>query len=257
MLGSRGDEHLAARFPDEDLLPEFLPQAIELLMHLPLLPTRTVEVGFVPRVRGDEHDDASRRAAPGPTATLDRPDLGGDGLVEDDEVHLRNVEAFFADRRGDDHVHLPGLELLEDLDLFLLRQSDVVPVGGLPDEPDRSEARDAGELLRHPIRRFPIVSEDDHLGVRLLHELVPHDPSRLRELRMFHVGLPRELDRLLHPRVLQELHVRLRLRFGLHLVEVRAEGTEALGLREFHRVVRLHRDRLRGHRAVQPAVAHT
>src|SRR5436190_9075571 len=94
-------------------------------MHLPLLPTRTVEVGFVPRVRGDEHDDASRRAAPGPTATLDRPDLGGDGLVEDDEVHLRNVEAFFADRRGDDHVHLPGLELLEDLDLFLLRQSDV------------------------------------------------------------------------------------------------------------------------------------
>ena len=128
-------------------------------------------------------------------------------------------------------------------------------MGGLPDEPDRSEARDAGELLRHPIRRFPIVSEDDHLGVRLLHELVPHDPSRLRELRMFHVGLPRELDRLLHPRVLQELHVCLRLRLGLHLVEVRAEGTEALGLREFHRVVRLHRDCLRGHRAVEPAIA--
>src|SRR5204863_8247415 len=107
----------------EDLLPEFLPKAIELLMHIPLLPTRTVEVGFVPRVRGDEHDDASRRAAPGPTATLDRPDLGGDGLVEDDEVHLRNVEALFADRRCDGHVLLPVLELFEDLHLVRLRAS--------------------------------------------------------------------------------------------------------------------------------------
>src|SRR5205807_10369470 len=46
LFGSRGDERLGARFPDEDLLTEFLPQAIELLVHLPLLPTVTVEVGF-------------------------------------------------------------------------------------------------------------------------------------------------------------------------------------------------------------------
>src|SRR5438093_497298 len=63
-----------------------------------------------------------------------------------------------------------------------------------------------------------------------------------------------ELDRLLRLGVLQELHVGLRLRVLLHVLEIQSEGAEPLRLREFDRVVRLHRDGLSRHRAVQTAI---
>src|SRR5947208_14142815 len=63
-----------------------------------------------------------------------------------------------------------------------------------------------------------------------------------------------ELDRLLRLGVLQELDVRLRLRVLLHVLEIQSEGAEPLRLREFDRVVRLHRDGLSRHRSVQTAI---
>src|SRR2546427_10484375 len=95
-------------------------------MHLPLLPSGAIEVRFVPGVRRDGHHDASRRAAPGPAAPLDRPDLGGDRLVEDAEVPLRGVQAFFADRRPGDYVHPPRPETLADVSPRLLSHSVVL-----------------------------------------------------------------------------------------------------------------------------------
>src|SRR5437867_1032800 len=184
-LRIRGDERLPARLPDEDLLPQFFPQAVEFLVHLPFLPAGAVEVGFVPRVLRHQHHDATCRAAPGPTPALDRADLRGNGFVEDDEVDLRDVEALLPDRGRDDDVHLAVPELLEDLDLFLLRQPDIVPAGGLPDEADRTDPREARELLRHAVRGLPVVCEDDHLGIGFPHELLADDP----------LGLGDQLDR--------------------------------------------------------------
>src|SRR5712692_4075401 len=54
-----GRERLAARLSDENLLPQLLPQEVELLVHLPFLPSSAVEVRLVPRVLRDEHDDPS------------------------------------------------------------------------------------------------------------------------------------------------------------------------------------------------------
>src|SRR6267143_4864454 len=103
LFGGRDNERLAARIADENLLPEFLPQAIELLVHLPLLPSSTVEIRFVSCVRRDEHDDASRRAAACPAATLDCPDLGGGRFVKENQIHMRNIQGLFTDvRRSDD-----------------------------------------------------------------------------------------------------------------------------------------------------------
>src|SRR5207247_9726371 len=48
-LRIRRDERLPARLPHEDPLPQFLPQAVDPLVHLPFLPAGAVEVGFVPR----------------------------------------------------------------------------------------------------------------------------------------------------------------------------------------------------------------
>src|SRR5213596_2134660 len=110
------------------------------------------------------------------------------------------------------------------------------------------------EILRDPVRRLAVVSEDDDLRVRFLHELLADDPTDLRELRMFDLRGLGELDRLLRLGVLQELDVRLRLRVLLHVLEIQSEGAEPLRLREFDRVVRLHRDGLSRHRAVQTAI---
>src|SRR5437667_6149722 len=253
-LRRRRHERLPARLTDEDFLLQVFPEAVELRMHLPFLAPGAVQVGFVAGVLRHEHDDTAGGAPPGPTPPLNRPDFRRDGFVEDDEVDLGNVESLFADRGGDEDVHLAPAELVEDVDLLFLREADVLPARGLADEPHRSHARDAGEILRDPVRRLAVVGEDDDLRVRFLHELLADNPTGLRELRMLDLRGLGELDRLLRLGVLQELDVRLRLRVLLHVLEIQSEGAEPLRLREFDRVVRLHRDGLSRHRAVPAAI---
>src|SRR5881296_2948243 len=253
-LRSRGHERLAARLADEDFLLQLLPEAVEFYVHLSFFAPSAVHVGLVARILRHEHDDPAGRAPPGPPSSLNRPDLGWNGLVENDEVDLRDVESLFADRGGDEDVHLSGAELLQDVDLFLLREADVPSAGRLTDEAHRPYARDAREFLRDPIRGLAVVGKDDDLGVRLLHELLADDPAGLREFRVLDLRGLGELDRLADLCVLQELDVGLRFRILLHVPEVQAEGAEPLGFRELDRMVRLHRDRLCRHGAVEPAV---
>src|SRR2546422_5730506 len=96
-LRCRRDERLPARLPDEDLLLQLLPEAVELHVHLSLLATGAVQVGLIPRVLRDEHDHPARAAASGSTAPLNRRDLRRPGPVEPDEVDLRDVEDPLAD----------------------------------------------------------------------------------------------------------------------------------------------------------------
>src|SRR5213594_627277 len=250
----RGHERLGSRFADEDLLLQVLPKAVELHMHLPFLSSGAVQIRLVPRVLRHQRHHPARGTPAGPAAALNRPDLGRYRLVEHDEVDLRDVEALFPDRGRDEDVDLARAELVEDVDWLLLREPDVLAAGRLAHEPHRLDARNSGELLGDPVRGLPVMREDDDFGVRLFHELFSDDPSGLRELRMLDLRRLRELNGLLDLRVLQELDVRLRLRVLLHVLEVQSEGAEALRLRELDGVVRLHCDRLRGHRTVEPAV---
>src|SRR5437870_3022375 len=254
LFRSRGHERFASRFSYEDLLLQVLPKAVELQVHLPFLPSGAVQISLVPRVLRHQRHDPARGTPSGAAAPLNRPDLRRHRLVEHDEVDLRDVEALFPDRGGDEDVDLARAELVEDVDLLLLREPDVLAAGRLAHEPHRLDARDPGELLGDPVRGLSVVREDDDLGVRLYHQLLSDDPAGLRELRVLDLRRLRELDGLLGLRVFQELDIRLRLRVLLHVLEVQPEGAEALRLRELDGVVRLHCDRLRGHRTVESAV---
>src|SRR5439155_11428330 len=139
-------------------------------------PTRAVKGGLVPRIFPPDPDDPACGAPSRSAPPLNRADLGGHRFVEHDEVDLRDVESLLADRGGDEDVHLPGAELLQDVDLFLLREAGVLSAGRLTDEPHRPYARDPREVLRDPIRGRAVMGEDDDLGVRLLHELLADDP---------------------------------------------------------------------------------
>src|SRR3972149_2453173 len=63
------------------------------------------------RGRGITESGAARPAPP-----LDRPDLGGNRLIEHDEVRGGDVEALLPDGRAHEHVVLPRLEPLDRLD---------------------------------------------------------------------------------------------------------------------------------------------
>src|SRR6202012_5755870 len=55
-------------------------------------------------------------------------------VVADDEVDLADVEPLLADRRGDEHVELAGLEALDGLELLALRHALAVAPVCLADE---------------------------------------------------------------------------------------------------------------------------
>src|SRR5437899_11672426 len=142
LFRSRGHERLAPRFADEDLLLQVLPKAVELQVHLPFLPSGAVQISLVPRVLRHQRHDPARGTPSGPAAPLDRPDLRRHRLVEHDEVDLRDVEALFPDRGGDEDVDLARAALVEDVDLLLLRDPDVPPDGGLAHVSPRLDAGD-------------------------------------------------------------------------------------------------------------------
>src|SRR5207245_3127981 len=103
-----------------------LPEAVELHMHLPFLSPGAVHVGLVARVLRYQCHDPARGTPSGPAAPLNRPDLRRHRLVEHDEVDLRDVEALFPARGGDEAGDLARADLVEDVDLLLLREPDVL-----------------------------------------------------------------------------------------------------------------------------------
>src|SRR5207245_6362548 len=148
----------------------------------PFLPSGAVQIRLVPRVLRHQRHDPARGTPAGPAAPLNRPDLGRHRLVEHDEVDLRDVEALFPDRGGDEDVDLARAELAEDVDMLLLREPDVLAAGGLADESHRLDAGDPGEFLGDPVRGLPVVGEDDYLGVSLFIQLISDESVSLYEL---------------------------------------------------------------------------
>src|SRR5438445_6300621 len=69
-------------------------KAVKFLMHLVLLAAGGVEIRLVPGPLRDEHNDPARPPPPRAAPALNQPDLGGDWLVEDDQVRGGDVEAF-------------------------------------------------------------------------------------------------------------------------------------------------------------------
>src|SRR5437879_12261335 len=100
-------------------------------MHLPFLPPGAVHVGLAPRVLRHQRHDPARGTPSGPAAPLNRPDLRRHRLVEHDEVDLRDVEALFPDRGGDEDVDLARADLVEDGDWLLLTAPAVLAVWGM------------------------------------------------------------------------------------------------------------------------------
>ena len=98
---------------------------------------------------GEQHHDAARVLAPRPAEALDLARRRGGRVEADDQVDLADVEPLLTDRRRDEKVYLPRLELRDHLALPRLVHAAVVlaPAVGLPDEERRPHAFD---LLEPP-----------------------------------------------------------------------------------------------------------
>ena len=84
---------------------------------------------------GHQHDDPAVAFATGPADPLQGAHGIAHRFVAHNEVHLANVEALLADGRGDQHLVLAALKVLDHLVLHLLRIPAVSPsVGRLSDE---------------------------------------------------------------------------------------------------------------------------
>src|SRR5438309_7398651 len=73
LFRSGDHERLASRFADEDFLLQVLPEAVELHMHLPFLPSGAVHVGLVARVLRHQRHYTAPATPSAPTAPPTRP----------------------------------------------------------------------------------------------------------------------------------------------------------------------------------------
>src|SRR5581483_1535576 len=167
-----------------------LAKDLDLLLHLPLADAGELLRKLVARLPGDEDDDAPRALPPGAAAALDGADLAGDGLVEDHEVHLRDVEPLLGDAGGDEDVVLAGLEALDHLALRLLGHAAVaLAAARLPHEARGAHALHVLERRHEGLAGVAVVGEDDDARVGLLLQLLAQEDGHLPQLGVLGAAL--------------------------------------------------------------------
>ena len=144
-------------------------------MHLLLSLLARPVVGLVDRSFRDEYCHLSLPCPAGTASTLNQTDLGRDGFVEYDVIHVRDVQSLFTYTSCHEQVVASLPKIFEDIHLLTLAQTDVICVAScLTDKADGRNTIQLVQSLDQRLDSISVLSEDDDLRI-LVQLQVPFD----------------------------------------------------------------------------------
>ena len=222
------------RFVELFLSDQFHHQAVHVLF---LALGSFLHVG-VSGVVGDENVDGTRPLTSGSPAPLDGPHCTRNRFVEHDEIGRRNVQSFFTDRGGHEHVDFTAAEPIQLGELLLLRHPFLRTSGGLTDEGICLHGIGVVEEMNQAFNGISVFREDEDLTLRFCLEFFSHQSCYKGRLGMKLLDFPQCKTKLVDDREGQH-SVRFApgppLFFGP--VEKRSSNACALGLHQVHQNV--------------------